>query len=95
MKCNITFRNMDASDVIKDYVRQKITRVKKLVPEPVEASVVLSTQRHNRVCDISIVAQGKFYQGSDSSEDMYSSIDKVMDKLQRQMRESKKRSSRY
>jgi len=95
MKCNITFRNMDASAAIKDYVRLKITRVKKLVPEPVEASVVLSTQRHNHVCDISIFSQGRFYQGSDSSEDMYSSIDKVMDKLQRQMRDSKRRDSRH
>lgn len=95
MKCNITFRNMDVSAAIKDYVRLKITRVKKLVPEPVEASVVFSTQRHNHVCDISIFSQGKFYQGSDSSEDMYSSIDKVMDKLQRQMRDSKRRNSRH
>ena len=94
MKLNITFRNMDASLAIKDYVKEKIGRVKKFVPEPVEASVVLSTQRHNRVCDISIHCSGKLYQGSESSEDMYSSIDRVMDKLQRQLRDSKRRSAR-
>ncbi len=93
MKLNITFRNMDASLAIKDYVKEKIARVKKFVPEPVEASVVLSTQRHNHVCDISVHCAGKFYQGSESCEDMYSSIDRVMDKLQRQLRDSK-RSSR-
>jgi putative sigma-54 modulation protein len=95
MKFNITFRNMDASTAVKDYVRQKVTRVKKFVPEPVEASVVLSTQRHNHVCDISIYSQGKFYQGTESSEDMYSSIDRVMDKIQRQLRDSKGRNSRH
>jgi putative sigma-54 modulation protein len=93
MKLNITFRNMNASVAIKDYVRQKIARVKKFVPEPVEAFVVLSTQRYNHVCDISIHSAGKSYQGSESSEDMYSSIDRVLDKLQRQLRDSK-RSSR-
>jgi putative sigma-54 modulation protein len=95
MKFNITFRNMDASTAVKDYVKQKIARVKKLVPEPVEATVVLSTQRHNQMCDIAITAHGRLFQGSESTEDMYSSIDKVMDKLQRQMRDSKGRASRF
>ena len=91
MKLTITFRNMDTSPAIKDYVKQKITRVKKLVPEPVEASVVLSTQRHNHVCDMSVFSQGKSYQGSETSEDWNTSIDKTIDKLQRQMRDSKRR----
>ncbi len=90
MKLSITFRNMDASSAVKDYIRQKITKVKKLAPGPVEASVVISLQRHNHVCDIAIHSGGKSYQGSEISEDLYSSIDRVVDKLQRQLRDSKR-----
>jgi len=85
---------MDASDAIKDYIKQKISRVKKFAPEPLEAFVVLSMQKHNHICDISIQSGGKSFKGSESSENLYSSIDLVIEKLQRQMRDSKKRNSR-
>ena len=90
MQVNITFRQMDARDPVKDYVRQKVTKVKKYVPEPVTASVVLSTERFLHLCDVTITSQGRTYKGSESSEDMFSSIDKVMDKIERQLRRKKK-----
>ena len=93
MKVDFTFRNMEVSTALKDYVNEKLTRVKKLVPEPVEATIVLSVQRHNQLCEITIASEGKLYQGTESSEDMYFSIDKVMDKIQRQLRDSKQRRS--
>jgi len=91
MQVNITFRQMDAKDPIKDYVKQKVNKVKKFIPEPVTASVVLSTERFRQLCDVTITSQGKTYKGSESSEDMFSSIDKVMDKIERQLRERKSR----
>jgi len=92
MQLNITFRQMETSDTVKDYVRQKVNKVKKYVPEPVTASVVLSTERFRHLCDVTIVAEGKTIKGSDSSEEtLYSSIDKVMDKIERQLRDRKAR----
>lgn len=91
MQVNITFRQIEASEPIKDYVRQKVNRVKKYVAEPLTASVVLSTERFNHVCDVTVVSEGKTFKGSESTEDMYSSIDKVMNKIERQLRERKAR----
>lgn len=94
MKLNITFRSMETSPSIKDYIKEKISRVKKFVHEPIEVNVVLSKQKYNINCDVSISSDGKFYNGSETSGDVFSSIDKVMDKLQRQLRDSKQRRSR-
>ena len=91
MQINITFRQLEATDPVKDYVRQKVNRVKKYVPEPVTASVVLSTERYLQMCDVTVVSEGRTFKGSESSEDMYSSIDKVMSKIERQLRERKAR----
>jgi putative sigma-54 modulation protein len=91
MQVNITFRQMEAEGHIKDYVKQKVNKVKKYVPEPVKASVVLSTEKFRQLCDVTIVTAGQTFKGSESSEDMMSSIDKVMDKIERQLRERKSR----
>lgn len=91
MQVNITFRSIEAQSHIKDYVKQKVNKVKKYVQEPVTASVVLSTERFRQLCDVTIVSEGRTFKGSESSEDMMSSIDKVMDKIERQLRERKSR----
>jgi len=90
MQVNITFRQVEVNQPIKDYVRQKVSKVKKYVPEPVTASVVFSTERFLHLCDVTIFSQGKTYKGTESSEDMFSSVDKVMDKIERQLRRKRK-----
>jgi len=91
MKVNITFRNMDTSDAIKEYVSDKLGKLKKLAAEPVEANVILSVQRHTHACEVLLTSDGRTFQGSEGSEDIYSSVDMVLDKIQRQMRDSKAR----
>ncbi len=91
MQVNITFRQMETQGHIKDYVKEKVNKVKKYVQEPVTASVVLSTERFRQLCDVTIISDGRTFKGSESSEDMLSSIDKVMDKIERQLRERKAR----
>lgn len=91
MQVNITFRSLDAQGHIKDYVKQKVNKVKKYVQEPVTASVVLSTEKFRHLCDVTIVSEGRTFKGTESSEDMMSSIDRVMDKIERQLRERKSR----
>jgi putative sigma-54 modulation protein len=82
---------MEPSDTIKELVGEKISRIKKYIHEPFEASVVLSVERYLQSCDITILAQGHTYKGHEETDDMYTSIDKVMDKLERQIDKAKGR----
>src|SRR5262249_20928173 len=54
VQLNITFRNLDASDALKDYAREKIERVHKYLDRAGEAHVVLSLERHLHHADITI-----------------------------------------
>src|SRR5215469_11069891 len=95
MQFNITFRNLDAIDSLKDYANEKVERVKKYLDRAGEAHVVLSLERHLHHADITIHSGAFLLRGREKSEDMYASIDLAMDKIERQLRRYKEKLKRH
>ncbi|MBZ4372998.1 ribosome hibernation-promoting factor, HPF/YfiA family [Corallococcus sp. AS-1-6] len=86
MQLNITFRQFGASDSLKEYAREKVERVNRLLDRAGEAHVVLSLERHLHHADITIHSGAWILRGREKSDDMYASIDLAMDKIERQLR---------
>lgn len=86
MAVNITFRNLDSSDAIRDYALDRVSRVKKYVESPFDANVVLSVEKFRHIAEITISFDGSTINGQEETEDLYSAIDKVMDKVERQIK---------
>src|SRR4051812_43704956 len=93
MQLAVTFRHMDATPALKEYAREKVDRITKYFPDPIKAHVVLSTDRgFNHVADVMITLHNGFViKGEETTEDMYSSIDLVMAKIERQVRRYKEK----
>lgn len=93
MQLSVTFRHMEGSDALKDHARERLEKIKKYFPDPIMAHVVLSTERGYQHCaDINIqLHNGLVIKGSEITEDMYSSIDLVMAKIERQVRRYKEK----
>ena len=91
MQLNITFRNLDSSDSLKEYAKDKVERVHKYLDRAGEAHVVLSLERHLHHADITIQSGAWLLRGREKSEDMYASIDLAMDKIERQLRRYKEK----
>jgi putative sigma-54 modulation protein len=89
MRINFTFRNLDSSDGIKGYASEKVARLQKFLRAPLDAEVTVSTERHLHCVDMSIAADGHRFAAREESEDMYASIDLVVDKIDRQVRDMK------
>jgi putative sigma-54 modulation protein len=89
MRVNITFRNLDSSEGIKTHAEEKIARLQKYLRAPLSADVTCSLERHLHRVDITVSADGHRYSAHEESEDMYASIDKAMDKIDRQVRDAK------
>ncbi len=85
MQISMTFRHMDPSDAMKELVEDKVTKVKKYLQGPIDANVVLSMERYLHVCDVTISSGGQTFKGREESDDMYTSIDRVMEKIERQI----------
>jgi len=89
MRIAFTFRNVDSSEGIKNYATEKITKLQKYLRAPLDAEVTVSLERHLHCVDVNLQADGHRFAGHEESEDMYASIDLVMDKIDRQVREQK------
>ncbi len=81
----ITFRHMDSTEALKSYVHEKLERVQKNLRAPLEAHVTLYQERHEFVAEMNIKASGHAYQAKHDSDDMYKSIDFVIDKIEHQI----------
>ncbi len=96
MQIAVTFRHMESSDAIRNYVEDKLSRVKKYIDEPIDAQVVLSVQKkiHHRA-EVTMVAKGLTMKSTESKEDMYAAIDLMVDKIERQLKRYKDKLKRH
>ena len=89
MNVRITFRHMDSSEAVKAHAKQKLTKLQKFLREPMTAKVTLSLDKLAHIAETHIQSGGSRHEAKETSEDMYTSIDKVMAKLERQIRGDK------
>ncbi len=91
MQTSVTFKNLDPSDNLKDYVRDKLDRFDKYLDNPAEASVVLSVEKFRHMAEINIFGDRLNLIGKEETIDMYSAIDLALDKLEKQIKKSKQK----
>src|ERR1700761_9420339 len=90
MQFAVTFRHMEAPEALKSYARERMDRVRKYLPDPISCHVVLSTERHNHRIDVTFqLHNGLAVSGHEITENMYSSIDLCIAKIERQVRKYK------
>jgi putative sigma-54 modulation protein len=91
MQTSVTFKNLDSSDNLRSYVSDKLDRFDKYLYNPAEASVVLSVEKFRHIAEININGDRLNINGKEETEDMYSAIDMVLDKLEAQIKKSKEK----
>lgn len=91
MQFSVTFRHMEATEALKSYARERMERIRKYFPDPIAVHVVMSTERgYNHRCDVTMqLHNGLTVAGHEATENMYSSIDLVIAKIERQVRRYK------
>ncbi len=89
MNIAITFRHLEPSDAVKQYAHDKVAKLQKFLRQPMHAAVTLGLEKLDHVIEARVSAGSDHWQAREQSPDMYASIDKVIDKLERQIRASK------
>ncbi len=95
MNTSVRFKNLEPSDPLKSYVREKLDRMEKYFNGPAEASVVLSIEKFRHSAEINVMGDRLTINGKEETEEMYSAIDMVLDKLEVQIKKSKQKSRDY
>ena len=91
MQTSVTFKNLDPSDHLKSYVGDKLDRFDKFLDNPAEANVVLAVEKFRHIAEINIAGDRLSINGKEETNDMYSAIDMVLDKLEKQIKKSKEK----
>jgi putative sigma-54 modulation protein len=89
MNVSITFRHMDASEAIKKHAAAKLSKLQKFLRQPMTAKVTISVDKIKHVAEARVSSGGAHLEAKESSDDMYTSIDRMIEKLERQIRVSK------
>ncbi len=86
MQIAVTFRHIEPSEALKNYVTERLNKFKRYLDGPVEAHVVLSLEKFRHLADVTIDNNGRIIKGKEENADMYAAIDLVMDKIDMQLK---------
>jgi len=91
MHIDITFKNVDPSEALKDYATKRLSKIGKYIDRPAEAHVILSVEKIRHKAEVTLNADGVIVNAVEITEDLYSAIDMVMDKVERQIKKHKQK----
>ncbi|HZA54306.1 MAG TPA: ribosome-associated translation inhibitor RaiA [Candidatus Udaeobacter sp.] len=91
VKVSVTFRHTEPTEALKRYAEEKVHRIGKYFSRPLEAHVVLSVDaKELHFAEVELHTHGgNMIHGKEETEDLYSAIDLVMDKVERQVKKQK------
>lgn len=88
---NIQFvgKNVEVTDALREVTEKKLSKLEKYFQDIIMGNVTFSTQRNNKTIEITIQIPGTILRAEETTDDMYASIDKAVDILERQLRKHK------
>lgn len=89
MKITVNGKNIEVTAALRSTVEKKIIKLEKYFNPEITAHVTLSVQKNRQIVEVTIPFNGVILRGEEVNDDMYASIDLVVDKIERQIRKQK------
>lgn len=94
MKIKIVGKNIEVTEALREAVNKRIGKLDKYFKQEVSANVALCVQKGIHKVEVTIPFNGAILRSEESNDDMYKSLDLIIDKLERQIRKQKTRLQR-
>src|SRR5690554_127707 len=85
MQINITGHHVELTPALREFVEKKFSKLERFFDQIISVQVILTVDKLRQIAESDIKVAGGDVHASAESEDMYSSIDQLMDKLERQL----------
>jgi len=90
MKLIIQGKNIEMTDRLREYVEKKVSRLDRYMSDVTEARVELATEsarsaEHRQVAQLTLRAKGKLLRAEERTDDIFASIDAMINKMHRQI----------
>ncbi len=92
MQVTVIGRHIEATEALKQYAAEKFVRLEKFLPKTIQVVVTLSVvKKVHHIAEAVIKSNGLLIQASEETEEMYSAIDLLVEKLERRVRRYKEK----
>ena len=87
-------KNIEITPALKDYVEKRVGKIAKYFDTLGEITVVLTVAKGRHIVEVTVPVNGMLLRGEESTADMYTSVDLVIEKLERQIEKYKTKLAR-
>ncbi len=91
MDITVRGKHLDVTNSLREYVEKRVGKLERFFDVPLAAQVTLSVQKDRQTVEVTMPVGGVVLRGEVSTGDMYSSIDMVVEKLEKQIDKYKTR----
>lgn len=91
MKINFTARHYKPSERLKEHAQNEVLRLEKFYDGIISCDIILDYQKEIQIAEIGISVYGQKLTIVEKSDDIYKSIDKAVEKMERQLKRYKEK----
>ena len=89
MRITVKGKNVDVTDALQRYAEKKVEKLGKYFHNIKDAIITQSVQRNWHIVEVTLEGDGILLRGEVRSDNMYASIDQVVEKLEKQIKRFK------
>ena len=86
-----TFRDIEATEGLKNHALDKLSKLDKYLIKPISAHTILCKDGAQHKAEITLLDNGIKYIGVEKTNDMYLSIDHAVEKIAAQLKKNKEK----
>ena len=80
----VTGRHIDVTDALRDHAVEKTTHACRRLDKITSAHITFAVEKYRHITEVVVQAHGTTLRGKEETDDMYSSIDQAMGKIESQ-----------
>lgn len=92
MQITFTGHHLDVTDALRQFTQDKLDRLRRHFDKITSINVTFTVEKLRHIAEATLHVPGtSLHASSESTEDMYASVDQLVDKLDRQLKKHKEK----
>ena len=87
-------KNIEITPALKEYVVKRVSKITKYFDSLGEITAILTVEKGRHIIELTVPVNGMMLRGEEATMDMYTSIDLVVDKIEKQIEKYKTKIAR-
>lgn len=91
MRITIFGKNLEVTEYLKTTAEKKTEKLARYFPEDTDVQVTLSVEKNSHIAEVTVYYENGVIRAEEATGDMYASLDRVLEKIEKQLHRHRKR----